>query len=150
MHRRLVSRPRGAPPLGQARSRPFGGSMFRSPAVQFLACLGVIVAGFVQPGTAPAAERALWLRSPAISPDGHTVVFEYRGNLWKVPATGGGATALTVGADYNTRPVWSPDGSRIAFASERNGNFEVCATPAEGGRARRPPTPSTSHLPTSC
>ena len=41
---------------------------------------------------APAAERALWLRYPAISPDGTTVAFSYRGDLWKVPATGGTAS----------------------------------------------------------
>ena len=86
---------------------------------------------------ARAAERALWLRYPAISPDGRTVAFEYQGNLWKVPATGCVATALTVGEAYNSVPVWSPDGSRIAFASDRNGNFDVYVMPAEGGEATR-------------
>jgi len=84
-----------------------------------------------------AAEPALWLRYPAISPDGQTVVFSYHGNLWSVPATGGQATALTVSAAHNTRPVWSPDGSRIAFASDRHGNFDVFVMPAGGGEATR-------------
>jgi Tol biopolymer transport system component/C-terminal processing protease CtpA/Prc len=84
-----------------------------------------------------AAEPALWLRYPAISPDGRTVVFSYHGNLWSVPATGGQAAALTVSAAHNTRPVWSPDGSRIAFASDRNGNFDVFVMPAAGGEATR-------------
>ena len=43
------------------------------------------------------ADRALWLRYPAISPDGKTIAFEYRGNLWKVAAEGGVASPLTVG-----------------------------------------------------
>jgi len=100
-------------------------------------------------GRALAAERALWLRYPAISPDGKTIAFEYRGNLWKVPADGGVATPLTVGASYNSMPVWSPDGSRIAFASDRNGNLDVYVMPAEGGRATRLTFHSADETPTS-
>jgi len=55
------------------------------------------------------AAPALWLRSAAISPDGKTVAFSYRGGLWRVPAVGGPATPLTVGEAYDTEPVWSPD-----------------------------------------
>jgi tricorn protease len=80
-----------------------------------------------------AAGPALWLRYPAISPDGRTIVFCFHGNLWGVPAAGGHAVPLTVSAAHNTRPVWSPDGSRIAFASDRNGNYDVFVMPAAGG-----------------
>src|ERR1043166_993952 len=145
--RRLVSWPRIAPPPGRTRGRAFGGSMFRSPAVRCLASFTLIALGFGLAGNAAAAERALWLRYPAISPDGRVVVFGYRGNLWKVPATGGAATALTLGDDYNTRPVWSPDGSRIAFASDRNGNFDVFVMPAEGGEAKRLTFHSANDIP---
>ena len=79
--------------------------------------------------TAAAAERGLWMRYPAISPDGRSIAFSYRGNLWKVAATGGIAMPLTLGASHNTGPVWSPDGSRIAFASDRNGNMDVFVMP---------------------
>jgi Tol biopolymer transport system component/C-terminal processing protease CtpA/Prc len=123
--------------------------MVRSRAllrVVLFTLLGVVLASA---GAALAAERALWLRYPAISPDGKAVVFGYRGNLWKVPAAGGTATALTVGDDYNTRPVWSPDGSQIAFASDRNGNFDVFVMPAEGGEAKRLTFHSADELPTS-
>ena len=61
--------------------------------VAFGLSLGIALAAA---GVASAAERALWLRYPAISPDGQTVAFSYRGNLWKVPAAGGTATPLTV------------------------------------------------------
>ena len=89
------------------------------PALRFAPWLGV--AAFLAFLLAPAqraltADRALWLRYPAISPDGKTIAFEYRGNLWKVPAEGGVATPLTVGESYNSMPVWSPDGTKIAFA----------------------------------
>ncbi len=95
------------------------------------------------------ADRALWLRYPAISPDGKTIAFEYRGNLWKVSSEGGVATPLTVGDSYNSMPVWSPDGSKIAFASDRNGNLDVYVMPSEGGQATRLTYHSADEIPTS-
>ena len=99
--------------------------------------------------TLRAAEPALWLRYPAISPDGGTVVFCHHGNLWTVPVAGGHAAALTVSAAHNTRPVWSPDGSRIAFASDRNGNYDVFVMPAAGGEATRLTFHSADEFPAS-
>lgn len=84
-----------------------------------------------------AGEPALWLRYPAISPDGATVAFSYRGDIWTVSSTGGPAVPLTVSAAHDFMPVWSPDGTRIAFASDRYGNFDVFVMPAAGGEARR-------------
>lgn len=98
---------------------------------------------------ASAAERGLWLRYPAISPDGRAIVFSFHGNLWKVAATGGIATPLTVSTAHNTMPVWSPDGSHIAFASDRNGNFDVYVMPADGGEATRLTFHSADETPTS-
>ena len=98
---------------------------------------------------ASAAERGLWLRYPAISPDGRAIVFSFHGNLWKVAATGGIATPLTVSTAHNTMPVWSPDGSHIAFASDRNGNFDVYVMPADGGEATRLTFHSADESPTS-
>lgn len=84
-----------------------------------------------------AQENALWLRYPAISPDGKTIVFSYQGNLYKVDARGGAAIALTVGSSHSTMPVWSKDGQSIAFANNRNGNFDVFVVPSAGGKATR-------------
>ncbi len=88
-------------------------------------------------GTVAAAEPAMWLRYPAISPDGETVVFSYRGDLWRVSTDGGRATQLTIHAAHDFMPVWSPDGSKIAFASDRYGNYDIFIMPAEGGKATR-------------
>lgn len=98
---------------------------------------GSFLAVLLAAGSAAAVEPALWLRYPAISPDGSTIVFSYRGDLWSVPSTGGPATPLTVHEAYETEPVWSPDGRLIAFASDRHGNFDVFVMPAGGGPATR-------------
>ena len=85
----------------------------------------------------PDPNRPLWLRYPAVSPDGKQIAFTYGGQIWVVPATGGRAHPLTNSLFYSYRPIWSPDGKRIAFASSRNGNFDVFIMPVEGGATRR-------------
>lgn len=103
----------------------------------------------VQAPVSPAADEARWLRYPAISPDGSSIVFSYRGDLWKVAATGGIATPLTLHEAQDTWPVWSPDGSTIAFASDRYGNFDVWTIPAEGGEPTRLTFHSANDIPES-
>jgi tricorn protease len=84
-----------------------------------------------------AQEHPLWMRYPAISPDGQTILFSYKGDIYSVPAKGGTAVALTISESYEYAPVWSHDGRSIAFASDRYGNFDVFVMPATGGEARR-------------
>ncbi|MBI2408427.1 MAG: PD40 domain-containing protein, partial [Gemmatimonadetes bacterium] len=78
-----------------------------------------------------------WMRYPAISPDGKSIAFTYRGDLWRVAASGGVATQLTQHPAEDFMPVWSHDGSRIAFASDRHGNYDIYVMPASGGEAQR-------------
>jgi tricorn protease len=89
------------------------------------------------PGTAPAAgEKPLLLRKPAVSRT--HVAFVYGDDLWLVPRTGGEARRLTSGAGLETDPVFSPDGSQIAFTAQYDGsNSDVYVMPAAGGTPRR-------------
>ncbi len=88
-------------------------------------------------GLCQAQENALWLRNPAISPDGKTIVFGYKGDLYKVDAKGGDAVPLTIHEAHDMMPVWSHDGKSIAFASNRHGNFDVFVMPVTGGTPLR-------------
>ncbi|MFT4031065.1 MAG: S41 family peptidase [Siphonobacter sp.] len=90
-----------------------------------------------------------WLRYPALSPDGKTIVFTYKGDLWKVASTGGIATLLTLHEAHDFMPVWSPDGKSIAFASDRFGNFDVFIVSVDGGEAKRLTCHSAAEYPYS-
>ena len=56
-----------------------------------------------------------------VAPDGQTIVFDLMGHLYEMPISGGQATALTQGRSWNLLPRYSPDGSEIAFTSDRDG-----------------------------
>ena len=79
------------------------------------------------------AETPRWIMRPAISPDGTTVAFSYKGHLFTVPTSGGEATRLTSTEGYNSVPVWTPDSKRIAFVSTREGSDDIFIIPATGG-----------------
>jgi dipeptidyl aminopeptidase/acylaminoacyl peptidase len=90
-----------------------------------------------------------WAGEPRVSPDGTTVAVtvtkvdretnEYLSSIWLVPADGSGPPRrFTAGPRSNTTPRWSPDGSRIAFASNRDGGKkQVYVMPADGGEPAR-------------
>ena len=68
---------------------------------------------------------------PALSRD--TIAFGYAGDLWTVPREGGRATRLTIGVGIETAPVFSPDGSTLAFTGDYDGNTDVFTIPVTGG-----------------
>lgn len=112
---------------------------------QLLTCL-LAGLGLVSQAQSP---EAGWLRYPSISPDGSTIVFTYKGDLYKVAATGGTAIPLTLHEAHDYNAIWSPDGQYIAFASDRYGNFDVFVMPATGGEARRLTFHSAAEVPFS-
>ena len=96
---------------------------------------------------AQADDAPLWLRYPALSPDGREIAFTYKGDIYTVPVEGGRAVQLTTNPRHDTRPVWSPDGRYIAFASDREGSFDVYLMAREGGTPRRLTTHSGNEYP---
>ena len=75
------------------------------------------------------AATPLWLRDVKISPDGKEIAFTYKGDIYKVPVSGGDAVRLTSQPSYDATPIWSPDGKSIAFSSTRNGSMGVYIMP---------------------
>ena len=94
-----------------------------------------------------AQENPLWMRYCAISPDGNTIAFSYKGDIFTVPSEGGKATQITTHASYDSKPLWSPDGKLIAFASDRMGSLDVYIVAREGGVPTRLTTHSGSETP---
>ncbi|HEV8384935.1 MAG TPA: hypothetical protein VGQ11_08695, partial [Candidatus Acidoferrales bacterium] len=81
------------------------------------------------------AEKATLYQKPAISKS--QIVFVYAGDLWITGRDGGTAERLTTGVGLETDPVFSPDGSMIAFTGEYDGNVDVYVVPAAGGVPKR-------------
>ena len=71
-------------------------------------------------------------RYPSISPDGSDIVFSWRGDLWKVSSGGGLAARLTSHPNLDLRTVWSRDGRRIFFESDRSGFQNIHVMDADG------------------
>lgn len=93
--------------------------------------------------------RIRFVSDPQISPDGATVAFvvttlseerdEYLSAIWLVDVAGGEPRRFTTGPRRDTTPRWSPDGSRVAFVSEREAKKkgQLYVMPARGGEPTR-------------
>ena len=78
--------------------------------------------------------------NPRISPDGTRVALDMIGasrDIWIWNLQRPSLTKLTGGPTEDILPVWSPDGRRVFFASDRTGNFDVYSQAADGATAAR-------------
>src|SRR3954468_15708136 len=93
----------------------------------------LLVAMFVAQGFSPAlaqTQGAAPLPSfgePGISPDGSSIAFASGGDIWEVPSRGGDARLLVSHPAADSRPMYSPDGSRLASTPPPTGSGGVCA-----------------------
>src|SRR5258708_693226 len=81
-------------------------------------------------------DEGTWL-SMYLSPDDGSIVFEMLGDLYRIPAQGGEARALTHGMAFDSQPVFSPDGRDIAFISDRSGSENIWVIAGDGGNPRQ-------------
>jgi len=80
-------------------------------------------------------DAPLLLQHPTINAT--HIVFSWAGDLWKAPRDGGDAIRLTAGPGQENHPIFSPDGTQIAFQGEYDGNVDVYVMPANGGEPKR-------------
>lgn len=69
---------------------------------------------------------------PALSPDGQQMAFSYQGDIWTASVDGSNPRRITIHEGYETRPLWTPDGQKLIFSSNRNGNNDVFVVDLKG------------------
>lgn len=102
------------------------------PTVPSLSAVLVLVLAGV---AAPASAQDAYLRFPDVH--GDTVVFTAEGDLFVAPVAGGLARRLTIHDGTERLAQFSPDGARIAFTADYDGNAEVYVMAREGGEPTR-------------
>lgn len=72
-----------------------------------------------------------------VSPDGKTIAFTLLGDIYTLPITGGTPKRISEGLSWDVQPRFSPDGSRIAFTSDRGGGDNIWVMNADGSDKRQ-------------
>jgi len=86
---------------------------------------------------AAAVQAAPYMTEPALSPDRAEIAFISGGDIWSVPAEGGVGRLLVSHPAAESRPLFSPDGKRLAFGSNRTGAGDIYILNLESGELRR-------------
>ena len=80
-------------------------------------------------------DEGTWM-SLDISPDGQTIAFDLLGDIYTMPITGGEASNIASGLPWEIQPRFSPDGSQIAFISDREGGDNIWVMNVDGSEAK--------------
>jgi len=92
----------------------------------------LLLAAAANPGT-----PAPLLSDPSLSPDHSEIAFVSGGDIWTVPFTGGSAHLLVSNPATESRPLYSPDGTRLAFLSTRTGVSDIYVLNLRDGALKR-------------
>lgn len=84
-----------------------------------------------------AQENSSWIRYAAISPDGNKIAFTSKGDIYTCNVNGANLKAITFNKAHDFMPVWSNDGKKLAFASNRYGNFDIFVVEIASGKEQR-------------
>ncbi len=109
-------------------------SAFRFRLIFSIALFALMFGMLAAPRLSAQSNSAL-LRTPAVSRT--QIAFSYGGDLWVVDRNGGDARRLTSDVGIEIDPMFSPDGTMIAFTGEYDGNQDVYVIPTAGGIPKR-------------
>jgi Tol biopolymer transport system component/imidazolonepropionase-like amidohydrolase len=123
---------------GKIKRRPASGGPART--IEFSAQVAFTRPAFTPkrrqfPPQGPQVARGIM--HPAISPDATQVAFAALGDIWLMPTQGGTPLRLTNDVFVDTDPAWSPDGTMIAFSSDRDGAMDLWIRDVGSGRERK-------------
>src|SRR5437016_1664282 len=111
-------------------------------ALWLIVSFSVVIEGLGTPALAEGSAAAEIVAKPsfgepAISPDRSEIAFVSGGDIWTVPAAGGEARLLVSHPATESRPLYSPDGKRLAFVSTRSGNGDIYVLDFASGDLKR-------------
>jgi tricorn protease len=109
--------------------------IIRSALAALVAAASVVVPSPARVHAPAPARRSF--SEPDYSPDRREIAFVSGGDIWTVPAAGGEAHLLVSDAANDHRPLYSPDGSQLAFMSSRNGGSNIYVLLLASGTLRR-------------
>ncbi len=93
--------------------------------------LSTVVSGVLARASSP------YLTEPSLSPDRKEIAFVSGGDIWTVPAAGGTASLLVSHPANESKPLYSPDGRKLAFGSNRTGNGDIYVLDLSSGDLKR-------------
>jgi tricorn protease len=102
-----------------------------------LAVLVLAAASVTLTGQSVQPTPIFYFTEPALSPDRTQIAFVSGGDIWTVAAEGGQARLLVSDPATESRPFYSPDGDRLAFVSNRDGNAELYVLTLTSGQLNR-------------
>jgi tricorn protease len=112
------------------------GTRFLAPLAFFLASF--LVGPLASPTSEARADEPVKLVStPALSSDGSRLTFSWRRDIWTASIEGGPIRRITTNPAMDVGPEFSPDGSQIAFSSDRGGSMQVYVVSSQGGIPRQ-------------
>jgi len=108
-----------------------------SPRAIVLAVAAIVITATNLNARASAVTATPSMAEPSLSPDHKEIAFVSGGDIWTVPFAGGDARLLVSHPATESRPLWSPDGTRLAFISTRTGNGDIYVLTFATGELKR-------------